>query len=62
MDRRLLALLVCPLCKGSLVYDKPKQYLVCKADKLAFPIEEGIPMMLDTAAKSLTLEEVEAYR
>ena len=46
MDARLLEILVCPLCKGPLDYLKDKQELVCKADRLAYPIRDGIPVML----------------
>lgn len=46
MDARLLEILVCPICKGPLDYLKDKQELVCKADRLAYPIRDGIPVML----------------
>ncbi|GGC73325.1 Trm112 family protein [Undibacterium terreum] len=45
MDARLLDVLVCPLCKGPLVYDKAAQELICNADKLAYPIRDDIPIM-----------------
>lgn len=54
MDNRLLEILVCPLCKGPLQYDKPAQELICKADRLAFPIRDGIPVMLEDQARTLT--------
>ncbi len=53
MDTRLLDILVCPLCKGSLHHDRQRNELVCKADRLAFPIQDGIPMMLASAARDL---------
>lgn len=53
MDPRLLDILVCPVCKGALDYRKDAQELVCKADRLAFPIRDGIPVMLDTEARKL---------
>ncbi|MEW6676555.1 MAG: Trm112 family protein [Pseudomonadota bacterium] len=53
MDPKLLDILVCPLCKGPLVYLKPRQELVCKADRLAFPIRDGIPVMLEDEARRL---------
>ena len=53
MDARLLDVLVCPLCKGPLVYDKPAQELICKADKLAFPIRDDIPIMWEDQARRL---------
>ncbi len=56
MDSRLLEILVCPLCKGPLQHDKPAQELVCKADRLAFPIREGIPVMLEQQARTLPAE------
>ncbi len=45
MDARLLDVLVCPLCKGPLQYDKKTQELICRPDKLAYPIRDGIPIM-----------------
>ncbi|THF63514.1 Trm112 family protein [Pseudothauera rhizosphaerae] len=62
MDARLLDILVCPLCKGPLDYRKDKQDLVCKADRLAFPIRDGIPVMLEDEALQLSAEEVDALR
>ena len=60
MDARLLEILVCPLCKGPLVFRKAEQELVCKADRLAFGIRDGIPVMLEGEARKLEpLEEVE---
>lgn len=53
MDSRLLEILACPVCKGELIYDKTRQELLCHADKLAFPIEEGIPMMLENMARAM---------
>ncbi|AZP13443.1 MULTISPECIES: Trm112 family protein [Undibacterium] len=57
MDARLLDVLVCPLCKGPLVYDKAAQELVCNADALAFPIRDGIPIMWSDQARSLAATE-----
>jgi uncharacterized protein YbaR (Trm112 family) len=53
MDAKLLDLLVCPICKGPLVYHKTEQELVCKADRLAYPIRDGIPVMLEEEARKL---------
>jgi uncharacterized protein len=53
MDSRLLDILVCPICKGPLRLDKEHQTLDCKADHLAFPIRDGIPVMIDSEAVSL---------
>ncbi|HEX5277159.1 MAG TPA: Trm112 family protein [Fluviicoccus sp.] len=61
MDKKLLAILVCPLCKGPLHYHAPQAELVCRADALAFPIRDGIPVMLDTEARPLTLDEKLAH-
>ena len=57
MDARLLDLLVCPLCKGPLVLRKAAGELICKADRLAFPIRDGIPVMLEQEARKLPAEE-----
>ncbi len=57
MDKKLLDILVCPLCKGKLVYDKANQELICKADRLAFPIRDGIPVMLEEEARPLDADE-----
>ena len=57
MDKKLLEILVCPLCKSSLYYDKGAQELICRADRLAFPIQDGIPVMLEEEARALGAEE-----
>lgn len=57
VDPRLLEILVCPLCKGKLVYRKPAAELVCKADRLAYPVKDGIPVMLEDEARKLPPEE-----
>lgn len=57
MDNKLLEILVCPICKGPLVYRKTEQELVCNADGLAFPIRDGIPVMLEDEARKLEAEE-----
>ena len=57
MDKKLLDILVCPLCKGKLVYRKAEQELVCKADRLAYPIRDGIPVMLEQEARQLPADE-----
>jgi uncharacterized protein YbaR (Trm112 family) len=59
MDAKLLDILVCPLCKSPLVYRKAEQELVCKADRLAYPIQDDIPVMLADEARTLSAEEVE---
>lgn len=53
MESRLLEILVCPLCKSSLRYDRQQQELICRADRLAFPVRDGVPMMLVDEARKL---------
>ncbi|KTD31657.1 tetraacyldisaccharide-1-P-4'-kinase [Legionella moravica] len=55
MDKKLLELLVCPLCKGKLIVKKHE--LICKFDRLAFPVRDDIPVMLEHEARILSLEE-----
>lgn len=57
IDGKLLAILVCPLCKGPLEYKKEAQELWCKADGLAFPIQDEIPVMLEEEARQLSADE-----
>ncbi len=57
MDRKLLDILACPVCKGTLVYKKDAQELICKLDRLAFPIRDDIPVMLVDEARRLDAEE-----
>jgi uncharacterized protein len=59
MDPKLLDILVCPLCKSPLVYRKSDKELICKADRLAYKIEDDIPVMLVDEARKLTPEEAE---
>lgn len=59
MDAKLLDILVCPLCKSPLLYRKAEQELICKADRLAYPIQDDIPVMLADEARVLSAEEVE---
>lgn len=58
MDNKLLDILACPICKSPLIYDKQAQELICKADRLAFPVRDDIPMMLEGDARTLSSEEV----
>jgi uncharacterized protein YbaR (Trm112 family) len=53
MESRLLDILVCPVCKGRLQLDHARSELVCQADRLAFPIRDGIPIMLESEARDL---------
>ena len=57
MDARLLEILVCPLCKGPLDYRKSVQELLCKPCRLAYPIKDDIPVMLEDEARQLSPEE-----
>jgi uncharacterized protein YbaR (Trm112 family) len=50
MDKKLLEILACPICKGKLVYERTQQVLICKYDHLAYPIRNGIPIMLEDQA------------
>ena len=59
MDKKLLEILVCPACKGPLVYKAEAKELWCRAEKLAYRIEDGIPVMLVDEARPLTLEELD---
>lgn len=54
VEGKLLEVLVCPLCKGELQYDKEAQELICRVDKLAYPIRDDIPVMIETSARILT--------
>jgi len=58
MDKKLLDLLVCPVTKGPLIYDREKEELVSKSARLAYPIRDGIPVMLEDEARELSEEEV----
>jgi uncharacterized protein YbaR (Trm112 family) len=59
MDPKLLEILVCPVTKGPLIYDKVRQELISKSARLAYPIKDGIPVMLEEEARKLTPEEAE---
>ncbi len=60
MDSKLLEILVCPICKGPLEYKRDSQELICRADRLAFPIRDGIPVMLEEEARTLSEGEGQA--
>ena len=57
MDKKLLTILACPLCKGELVFDKEANELICYPDSLAYPVRDEIPIMLQNEARALTPEE-----
>lgn len=60
LDKQLLDVLVCPLCKKPLIYKEKNQELICKADRLAYAISDGIPVMLEQEARKISLEEYDA--
>lgn len=57
LDKKLLSILVCPVSKAPLTYDEAKQELVCRASGLAYPVRDGIPVMLESEARPLTADE-----
>ncbi|UYU33187.1 protein YcaR [Siccibacter colletis] len=57
MDHRLLEIIACPVCNGKLYFNQENQELICKPDALAFPLRDGIPVLLENEARSLNLEE-----
>ncbi len=57
MDKELLSILVCPVTKAPLEYDKDAQELICKASGLAYPIKDGIPFMVESEARVLGVDE-----
>ncbi len=57
MDPKLLEILVCPICKGPLVHRRERQELVCRADRLAYPVRDDIPVMLEEEARKLGPDE-----
>ncbi len=57
MDARLLDILACPLCKGPLAWHPGEAVLVCRADRLAFPVKDGVPVMLEEEARSLVADD-----
>jgi len=59
VDAKLLELLVCPVTKGPLVYDRERQELISKSARLAYPIRDGIPVMLEEEARKLAPSEYE---
>jgi len=57
LDTKLLDIIACPICKGKLSYDKENNELICKFDKLSYPIKDGIPALLQTEARKLNVDE-----
>src|SRR5690606_40225669 len=62
MDPKLLELLVCPVTKGPLTYDRDAQELISRSARLAYPVRDGIPILLENEARTLTDEELERQR
>ncbi len=62
MDKKLLDILVCPVTKGPLIYDKEKQELISKSARLAYPIRDDIPVMLEDEARTVNEEELEKLK
>jgi uncharacterized protein len=62
MDAKLLEILVCPVTKGPLIFDRERQELISRSARLAYPIRDGIPVLLEDEARKLTPEEVEALK
>ncbi len=58
MDTRLLELIVCPVTKGPLEFDREKQELISRSARLAYPVRDGLPVMLENEARTLTDEEL----
>ena len=57
IDKRLLSILVCPVSKAPVEYDNDKNELICRASGLAYPVRDGIPVMLESEARQLTADE-----
>lgn len=57
MNKKLLEILRCPMCKGPLVYDKSKNELICKGDRLAYPVVDDFPVMMQSEARELAADE-----
>jgi len=62
MDNKLLDILVCPVTKGPLIYDKEKQELISVSAGLAYPVRDDIPVMLENEARVMTGEELENHK
>ena len=62
LDKKLLSLLVCPVSKAPLIYEAEKQELVCVTSGLAYPIRNDIPVMLESEARQISLDEREQYK
>ncbi|MBP8174116.1 MAG: Trm112 family protein [Aeromonadaceae bacterium] len=58
LDLKLLEIVACPICKGKLTYDKSKGELICRLDRVAYPIVDDIPVLLESQARTLSQEEL----
>lgn len=58
LDHKLLEIVACPVCKGKLNYDREKGELVCRADRLAYPVEDDIPVLLENRARVISHDEL----
>ena len=61
-DKKLLDILACPVCKGKLVYRAKESELVCRFDRLVYPIRENIPVLLETESREITAEDLEKIK
>ena len=61
MDKKLLEIIVCPVTKGPLIYDKENQELISKSARLAYPIRNNLPIMLEEEARQISEEEMEKF-
>ena len=61
-DKKLLEVLACPVCKGKLILSDDNSQLICRFDRLAYDIKEGIPVLIESKATTLSLDEVDATR
>jgi uncharacterized protein YbaR (Trm112 family) len=59
-DTQLMEILACPVCKGKLDFNKERQELICNLDRLAYPIEKDIPVLLESEARRISLDEKES--
>ena len=62
MKKKLLDIIVCPQCKSSLIFDNDKQELVCLESKLAYPVRDGIPVLLIDEARTMTIDELKKFQ
>lgn len=60
-DTKLLDIIACPICKGKLHYDKDESTLICKFDRIRYPVQNDLPVLLETEATQLSLEEIEKW-